>query len=127
MENYINRFIYTQWLHKSGFQQRWLRRINRQTDTQYISDCQRTLTGKKDTYDKQIFYHCATRFKLSKRDNKLIELGRTNPDGNLTVTLVEDFSQIDCDMSYEEFLVEIEALNKKSQRRERRRNECLFS
>ncbi len=114
MDNLINRFIYTKWLHQSGFQQRWLRRINRQTDTQYISDCERTLTGKRDCYDKQIFYHCATRFKLSKQEGKLIELGRKNPDGNLSVALVEDFSQIDCDMSYEEFLAEIEALNKKA-------------
>lgn len=114
MENYVNRFIFTKWLHKDGFQQRWLRRINRQTDTQYVSDCQRTLTGKRDCFDKKKFYDCATRFKVGKNSGKLIELGRKNPDGKLSVALVEDMSQIDCDMTYEEFLAEIDALNKKA-------------
>lgn len=114
MENYVNRFIYTKWLHKDGFQQRWLRRINRQTETQYVSDCQRTLTGKRDCYDKQKFYHCATRFKIGKNSGKLIELGRKNPDGALTVALVEDFSQIDCDITIEEFNAEIDRLNQKA-------------
>lgn len=111
MENYVNRFIYTKWLHKDGFQQRWLRRINRQTEAQFVSDCQRTLTGKKDCYDKQKFYHCATRFKIGKNSGDLIELGRKNPDGNLTVALVDDMSQIDCDITLEEFKAELDRIN----------------
>lgn len=43
MKNLIGKYIISTWDHREGYKQNWLRRINRQTATQYISDVQWTL------------------------------------------------------------------------------------
>ena len=52
LEQYKNRFVYQKWEHNGGYKSNWLRRINRTTKTQLISDCQRGLIldgGKNDS------------------------------------------------------------------------------
>lgn len=112
MKNLVNRYVFCQWKHNEGYQQNWLRRITRQTKTQYIADCQHTLLlsdkykklydSKKSDYLYGIFQVCATRMRMI--GDKLV--GQTthlsNPDGVNTIELVEDFSSLKCKYKYEE-------------------------
>lgn len=109
MDQLTNKFILTHWRHNGGFEDKWLRRINRQTKTQYISDCQRYLICGDEKYMKGIFQSCATRFIISKVTGLLTMIRgcRANADGTLTTMLLDDYSVLDCDYSLEKFIEEI--------------------
>lgn len=103
MKDLYNRFVFTHWKHNEGHEDRWLRRINRQTKTQYISDCQRYLITGDGKYMKGIFQRCATRFYISVKGVLSQYRGRlANPDGVNSVTLVEDFSILDAPITFDE-------------------------
>jgi len=111
MENLIGKYLFCEWKHNEGFEHHWLRRITRQTETQYIADCQHVLLLSekyKKLYDAgsdyfyELFNHCATRFRLS--GNKIVEkcTNLSNTDGVRTTTLVEDFSVLKCKYKFED-------------------------
>ena len=103
MENLYNRFVFTHWKHNNGFEHRWLRRINRQTKTQYISDCQRYLISGDEKYMKGIFHSCATRFFFDKNGSFNQIRGRKyNTDGIHTVKLLEDFNILNASISFDD-------------------------
>jgi hypothetical protein len=111
MEDLHNRFIFSEWKHNNGFEQKWMRRITRQTKTQYIADCQHSLE-LSDKYTKlynagwddmfSVFKKCAKRYRLV--DNKLVgqNTHRSNPDGVRTITLIDDFNIMKCKYDYTE-------------------------
>jgi hypothetical protein len=112
MENLIGKYIFDEWTHNEGFKQNWLRRITRQTKTQYIADVQHTLLlssryeklydEKKSDFLYGIFKRCAKRMRMVK--GQLIEqlTYLSNPDGIRKITLVEDFNILKCKYSYNE-------------------------
>jgi hypothetical protein len=112
MTNLIGKYIFDEWTHNEGFKQNWLRRITRQTNTQYIADVQHTLLlddkykkmydSKKSDYLYGIFQKCAKRFRMIK--GELIEqfTHLSNPDGVRKNTLITDFSILKCKYKFEE-------------------------
>jgi len=111
MENLYNKFVFDCWKNYNGYEQKWMRRITRQTKTQYIADCQHTLAlsdkykklyNKGSEYLYEIFQHCAKRFRMvnGKLTGQVTHL--SNPDGVKTVTLIEDFNIMTCKYKYEE-------------------------
>ena len=100
----IGKFIKEEWVN-GEYKQTWLRRVNRETNTQYISDVQRYVKsweGKES--EKKIFVG-----KWAKRYAKLKngQVGyktthRSNPDGKMTLSIVTDLSTQLCSCSYSE-------------------------
>jgi hypothetical protein len=109
MENLIGKYIISTWKHNEGFQQNWLRRINRQTKTQYVSDVQWTLL-LSDKYkklydaDSDFFYkrfnRCAFRCRFAKGKFIPQKSYLSNSDGVDILNLVEDFSTLKCEYEY---------------------------
>lgn len=112
MNNLIGKYIFSEWTHNEGYKQNWMRRITRQTKTQYIADVQHVLLlgdkykklydEKKSEYLYGIFQKPAKRMRMVK--NKLVEqvTHLSNPDGVHNITLIEDFSILRCKYSYNE-------------------------
>ncbi len=109
MKNLIGKYIISTWDHREGYKQNWLRRINRQTATQYISDVQWTLL-LSDKYRKlyetgvDFFYKRFTSaaFRCRFANGKFIpqKTHLSNPNGVQVLNLVEDFSLLKCKYSY---------------------------
>jgi len=120
MENLVGKYLHTQWIHNEGFQSNWLRRITRQTKTQYICDVQHSLL-LSDKYKKIIdstgeyfyglFADWAKRF--TEKDGKIRRqtTNRDNTDGVNTINLVTDFKSLLCKYKYNElFEVDIRTI-----------------
>jgi hypothetical protein len=115
-EDLKGQFVLCQWKHDKGYQQNWLRRITRQTKTQYICDVQHTLLlsakykklydSKKSDYLYGLFQRCAFRLRMVK--GKLVSqvTNLSNPDGFNHITLLSDIktnhSALLCPLKYEE-------------------------
>lgn len=112
MENLIGRFAFTFW--KNGdFHDRWLRRINRQTKTQYVSDCQRCLDVKENKQGESTFSKFktrATKFRSAEGRFVWVRPLRANSDGTMDVKLVDDFSILDTDWTLDSFTNEVTKL-----------------
>ncbi len=105
MKNLVNKHVFCEWIHNEGYRQNWLRRISRQTKTQYIADTQRILLCHdkyKEKYLYKIFHSCANRMRMV--DGKLV--GRithlSNPDGVNKITLIENFDILKCKYTFSE-------------------------
>jgi hypothetical protein len=112
MKNLKGKYIFSEWKHNEGFQQKWLRRITRQTKTQYIADVRHTLLSasnhkklyaeKKSDFLYGIFQNCA--FRMYMKGGQLFERLSylSSNEGERKLTLIEDFSILKCKYSYNE-------------------------
>lgn len=108
MENLTGKYIFTHWIHNSGFQSRWLRRITRQTKKFLFSDVQYTLLlrGKYDPKNNKGKYFYGIIKKWAKKfylKNDMICRSvseRDNLDGEMNILLVDNFEILKCPYSY---------------------------
>lgn len=88
--------IKEEWKNNNGFRSTWVRQIDRETKTQFISESGRGSGGKFSTY-------CATRFFkknnfIAPRNTRL-----SNPDGKITLTKIQDLKKdLICRYTYKE-------------------------
>lgn len=82
----------------------WLRRINRETKTQYISDVQRYVRSwDDDKKDRMTFIgKWAKRFQKTKDGVGHIKTRQSNPNGTMRLSLVEDPSTLKCKLTFKE-------------------------
>lgn len=107
----LNKYVLCHW--KNGeYEERWLRRINRKTSTQYISDTQRflDLSRKSDDYVYSVDNHSAKRFNVKNGKIQMRMGRRFNPNGLMDVKLVEDFNLLNLNYSFENFESDISQL-----------------
>ncbi len=113
-------FILERWIN-GDYQSTWLRRINRETKTMYISDGERVLSEKKNKDDITTFINApykAARFR--KRLNGKFTAVRThlhNPHCHAEVMLISDMEQLVSPYSYDElFKVDVREFQDKGSR-----------
>jgi len=96
----IGEYVFTHWTHNEGFEQRWLRRITRESKTHLFCDVQPTLVHNSN-FDYKINKNWAKRFTY--KNNNIIpsKTHLDNPDGIQKAKLVTDFSELICKEPYE--------------------------
>jgi hypothetical protein len=103
LEQYKGKFIFCSLVHHSGYTQKWLRRITRTTKTQIIADVQ--YVGNYNSSKNNEMERMNERaFRMNLKNDQLIERQplANNKESIRTVSLVEDFNSLKCDMSYDE-------------------------
>lgn len=105
MENLINRFVLDVMI-DNDYQLNWLRRITRQTKTQYIADVQYIIDFKNNLPRYKVSNHCAKRYKLIKGVLKPIDKQYYYNHLN-DITLINNFDILLCSFKYEELFKNI--------------------
>lgn len=93
----VGKYIRTEWNHNDGYVQTWLRRISRETKTQYISEVQRYFRNFEDGVNDRVFkYRWAKRY--NKNSDGSISVRNThlsNPDGIHKLQVIDLLSETD--------------------------------
>jgi hypothetical protein len=105
MQNMLGKYIFTTWVHtESGYEQKWLRRVTRQSDKYFYADVQRW-----SDYKSNAKYKWPKRLAFKgyyDKNGVLIDsmnVGRRcTKEGVATVKVVEDFSELKCKATYQE-------------------------
>jgi hypothetical protein len=100
IQDYKGKTLITRWTHNSGFKSNWLRRINRVSKTQLISDILRDTNFEKKT--KELWKTHAHRFNI--KDGNPVERRNhlANTDGVNTCDLFTSNDDIKCASTYAE-------------------------
>lgn len=108
----LNKYLLCYW--KNGdYEERWLRRVNRKTSTQFISDVQRFLNVKRVKSNEFIYSinnHCAKRFYVKNNEIRMRGIQNFNPKGKMSISVIEDFNDLDLDYSFDDFKNDISQL-----------------
>lgn len=101
----VGNFILDQWVNKD-YRANWLRRINYETETDYVSDVQRYVKDWKIKGDNYEYVHVgkwARRYRKTKDGGfKSVSTKLSNPDGKSILSLVTDLKTLKCKYTFEE-------------------------
>jgi len=101
MENIVGKYILDTWIN-GKYVTRWLRRINRETKTQYVSDVLRYNKNWDDDIDDMYYVgRWAKRYAKTPNGFKYIATNRSSPDGKSHLTLVDKLGDVKCVETFE--------------------------
>lgn len=101
----VGNFILDEWIN-GDFREAWLRRINRETKTTYVSDVQRDVKNWKVDPKKYEYRHVGKwtrRYRKTKDGGfKSVTTRLSNPDGKSNLSLVTDLKTVKCKFTFDE-------------------------
>jgi hypothetical protein len=92
-------FILEEWKNHNGYRSTWVRQLDRETKTQFISYPNRSMKPRVSGI-RNFSNHSCTRYRKTDTSIKPINTMLSNPDGNIELSVVSDFSKLTCRYSY---------------------------
>lgn len=110
----VGDYIKEEWKHNSGYRSTWVRRIDRETKTQFVSNCNRGMKPRTEPTVYVFPSYGTTKFIKTPDFIKSSVTQLSNPDGHTVHTVIKDFKKdLLCKYSYDElFETDVRELQK---------------